>query len=181
MDNVVLDLFKQKFGRCQLMSGGKQVGVSQFCPVETVQMCIRDRGICCYRGDENNVLDRFVQAAAEFNPICPALRAISRFLPFASPCLQVYTPLLPDRPGRISYPGRSGPPCTNSQSTKAYSKTAKARPPARNSLSSGSHSSISLNGPRQIAPKADRKKQAASVAQFVQGRRPIPYQRSDAG
>ena len=27
----------------------------------------REAGICCYRGDENNVLDRFVQAAAEFN------------------------------------------------------------------------------------------------------------------
>lgn len=27
----------------------------------------REAGICCYRGDENNVLDRFIQAAAEFN------------------------------------------------------------------------------------------------------------------
>lgn len=27
----------------------------------------REAGICCYRGDENNILDRFIQAAAEFN------------------------------------------------------------------------------------------------------------------
>ena len=27
----------------------------------------REAGICCYRGDEDNVLDRFIRAAATFN------------------------------------------------------------------------------------------------------------------
>ena len=34
----------------------------------------REAGICCYRGDENNVLDRFVQAAAvQSRPLYPRL------------------------------------------------------------------------------------------------------------